>query len=190
MASFPGQPKWTGTRKVNQSGFKWGYRQWGWQWHQLDHMQTVCTSLQTDNHISTSSLNFLLGRYQWVKTESVTETCESSCVLAARMLARNFKSNISCRARTWFTEAVSVNRRSQASRTPATSRSIIPLILDLHHSQQTIIRSQDSATSHSIIPLILDLHHSQQTIIGSQHSCCQPLNHTAHIWPTHIHHRS
>ena len=27
----------------------------GWQWHQLDdHMQTICTSLQTDNHTSTS----------------------------------------------------------------------------------------------------------------------------------------
>ena len=31
---------------------------WGWQWHQLDHMQTVCTSLQTDNHTNTSSLSF------------------------------------------------------------------------------------------------------------------------------------
>jgi len=30
----------------------------GWQWHQLDHMQTICTSLQTDNHTNTSSLNF------------------------------------------------------------------------------------------------------------------------------------
>jgi len=30
----------------------------GWQWHQLDHMQIICTSLQTDNHASTSSLNF------------------------------------------------------------------------------------------------------------------------------------
>ena len=30
----------------------------GWQWHQLDHMQTTCTSLQTDNHTKTSSLNF------------------------------------------------------------------------------------------------------------------------------------
>jgi len=29
----------------------------GWQWHQLDHMQTICTSLQTDNHTNTSSLN-------------------------------------------------------------------------------------------------------------------------------------
>jgi len=28
----------------------------GWQCHQLDHMQIICTSLQTDNHASTSSL--------------------------------------------------------------------------------------------------------------------------------------
>jgi len=30
----------------------------GWQRHQLDHMQTICTSLQTDNHTNTSSVNF------------------------------------------------------------------------------------------------------------------------------------
>ena len=30
-----------------------------WQWHQLGHMQ-VCTSLQTDNHASTSPLKFFL----------------------------------------------------------------------------------------------------------------------------------
>ena len=30
----------------------------GWQWHQLDHMQSICTSLQTDNHTNTSSLHF------------------------------------------------------------------------------------------------------------------------------------
>ena len=29
-----------------------------WQWHPLGHMQ-VCTSLQTDNHASTSPLSFL-----------------------------------------------------------------------------------------------------------------------------------
>ena len=29
-----------------------------WQWHQLGHMQ-VCTSLQTDNHASTTPVNFL-----------------------------------------------------------------------------------------------------------------------------------
>ena len=31
---------------------------WGMQWHQLDHVQTVCASFQTDNHTNTSSLNF------------------------------------------------------------------------------------------------------------------------------------
>ena len=32
---------------------------WGCStWHQLDHTQTIRTSLQTDNHINTSSLNF------------------------------------------------------------------------------------------------------------------------------------
>jgi len=31
----------------------------GWQWHQLDHKQIICTSLQTDNHAITLSLNFL-----------------------------------------------------------------------------------------------------------------------------------
>jgi len=28
-----------------------------WQWHQQGHMQ-ICTSLQTDNHASTSPLSF------------------------------------------------------------------------------------------------------------------------------------
>jgi len=30
----------------------------GWKWHQSDHMQIICTSLQTDNHASTSPLGF------------------------------------------------------------------------------------------------------------------------------------
>jgi len=30
----------------------------GWQWHQLDYMQTICTSLQADNRTNTSLLNF------------------------------------------------------------------------------------------------------------------------------------
>jgi len=28
----------------------------GWQWRHLDHMQIICTSLQADNHASTSPL--------------------------------------------------------------------------------------------------------------------------------------
>jgi len=30
-----------------------------WQWHQLDHLQIICTSPQTDNHTNTSLLSFL-----------------------------------------------------------------------------------------------------------------------------------
>jgi len=33
------------------------------QWHQLDHMQTICTSLQTDNHDNTPPLNFLQAEF-------------------------------------------------------------------------------------------------------------------------------
>jgi len=29
-----------------------------WRWHQLDHTQIICTSLQADNHASTSPLSF------------------------------------------------------------------------------------------------------------------------------------
>jgi len=32
-----------------------------WQWHQLDHMQIICTTFQTDNHASIPSLNFFYG---------------------------------------------------------------------------------------------------------------------------------
>jgi len=34
----------------------------GWRWHQLDHMQIICTSLQTDNHASTSVLGLLIDK--------------------------------------------------------------------------------------------------------------------------------
>jgi len=45
-------------------GFCWD----GSGWHQLDHMQTICTSLQTDNHIT----QFLqAGCSSWRPTKSV-----------------------------------------------------------------------------------------------------------------------
>jgi len=50
----------------------------GWQWHQLDHMQIICTSLQTDNHASTSPLSFLQAatqqQCQSTEGESLTPT--------------------------------------------------------------------------------------------------------------------
>ena len=48
----------------------------GWQWHQLDHMQTICTSLQTDNHINTSSLNFFEGQILFVMSNQQCQSTE------------------------------------------------------------------------------------------------------------------
>ena len=57
-----------------------------WQWHQLGHMQ-VCTSLQTDNHASTSPLSFLqAGCPSCHPTNSV----EALKALANKIHASNF----------------------------------------------------------------------------------------------------
>ena len=54
----------------------------GWQWYQLDHMQTTCTSIQRDNHASTSSLNFLQAR--------CSSWCPTNSVKALKALTHNF----------------------------------------------------------------------------------------------------
>jgi len=46
----------------------------GWQWHQLDHVEIICTSLQTGNHASTSSLNFT----GWMLFLTPNQQCQSS----------------------------------------------------------------------------------------------------------------
>jgi len=44
----------------------------GWQWAQLDHMEIICSLLQTNNHTITSSLHFLqTGCSSWRPTNSV-----------------------------------------------------------------------------------------------------------------------
>jgi len=43
----------------------------GWLWHQLDHMQIICTLLQTDNHASTSPLSFYMPFLTYRPTNSV-----------------------------------------------------------------------------------------------------------------------
>jgi len=44
----------------------------GWQWHQLDHRQLICTLWQTDNHASISPLNLLqVECSSWCPTNSV-----------------------------------------------------------------------------------------------------------------------
>ena len=58
-AYFPGQLGKGSTRKVKPVWIEArddGVL--GWQWYQLDLMQTICPSFQTDNHTKRSSLNF------------------------------------------------------------------------------------------------------------------------------------
>jgi len=45
-----------------------------WQWHQLGRMQ-VGTSLQTDNHASTSPLSLSGGVLAWLSVWSEVPTC-------------------------------------------------------------------------------------------------------------------
>ena len=55
-------------QKGKMSGFKWGKQRWwgfgmaDWQSHQLDHMQTICTSLQARRNV------FVSGGYKFVRT--------------------------------------------------------------------------------------------------------------------------
>jgi len=55
-ASFTGQP---GNSMIKPIWILMQQEMMGLQWHHLHHTQIVCTSLQRDNHASTSSLNFL-----------------------------------------------------------------------------------------------------------------------------------
>jgi len=57
----------------------------GCQWHQLNHMQVISTSLHTDYHDSTSSLKFFTGQMlflppnqQHQSTEGTMKNCKSS----------------------------------------------------------------------------------------------------------------
>jgi len=47
-----------------------------WQWHQLGHMQ-ICTSLQTDNHASTSIL-FFTGRIPFLPPNQQRQSTEGN----------------------------------------------------------------------------------------------------------------
>jgi len=53
-----------------------------WQWHQLGHMQ-VCTSLQTDNHASTSQLSFFTGRMPFLSPKQQHQSTEGTLQIIA-----------------------------------------------------------------------------------------------------------
>jgi len=47
----------------------------GRQWHQLNHTQIICTSLQIDNHASTTSLKNFTG---WLFFLTPNQQCQST----------------------------------------------------------------------------------------------------------------
>jgi len=57
-----------------------GARDSEWQWHQLGRMQ-VCTSLQTDNHASTSPLSFFTGRMPFLPPNQQCKNTEGRNML-------------------------------------------------------------------------------------------------------------
>jgi len=48
-----------------------------WQWHQLDHYAD-CTSLQTDNHTSTTSLKFFTGQMLFLTPNKQSQNTEGN----------------------------------------------------------------------------------------------------------------
>jgi len=48
-----------------------------WQWHQLGRMQ-VCTSLQADNHASTSPLSFFTDRMSFLPPNQQRQSTEGN----------------------------------------------------------------------------------------------------------------
>ena len=60
---LPGQLGYAGTGEVKPLCILMKQEMMEWQWHQLDHMQIICTSLQADNHASTSPLYFLWAAF-------------------------------------------------------------------------------------------------------------------------------
>ena len=51
----------------------------GRQWYQMDHMQIICSSLKTDNHTSTSSLNFFTSQMLFLMPNQQYPSSEGKC---------------------------------------------------------------------------------------------------------------
>ena len=58
-----------------------------WQWHQLGHMQ-VCTSLQTDNHISTPLLSFLQAGCPSCRPTNSVKALKESVSVSIRSISK------------------------------------------------------------------------------------------------------
>ena len=59
-----------------------------WKWHQLGHTQ-VCTSLQTDNHASTSPFSFLQARMAFLAPNQQHQSIEGTDCTAVKHITRS-----------------------------------------------------------------------------------------------------
>jgi len=76
-ALCPGLPGSAGTRKVKPIWILLKQES-EWQWHQLGHVQ-VCTSLQTDNHASTTT-QFFTGRMPSLPPNQQRQSTEGNTI--------------------------------------------------------------------------------------------------------------
>jgi len=76
MASFLVQLNKPSPERLNQIWILMNQEMMGWQWHQLDHMQIICTSLQTHKHASTSSLIFFIGQMLFLMPNQQCQSTE------------------------------------------------------------------------------------------------------------------
>jgi len=61
-----------------------------WQWHQLYHILITCTSLLTNNHASTSSLDNLQAQWlSWCSSSSVKAHCLQSPIV--KQLSKQYR---------------------------------------------------------------------------------------------------
>jgi len=58
----------------------------GWKWYQLDHMQIICTSLQTDNHASTSPLSFYMPDAFLAAQPTATKHCPEGNAISTNVI--------------------------------------------------------------------------------------------------------
>ena len=76
-----------------------------WQWHQLDHMQIICTSRQTDNHASTSPLSFFTGRMPFLppnqQPQSIEGKSERASAKSRARICYSAVQSVAWRGTTW-----------------------------------------------------------------------------------------
>jgi len=73
----------------------------GWQRHQLDHMQVICTLLQKDNHASTASLSFFTGWMLFLFPNQQRQSTEGLTKETWKQMGNKFAINNSTKSASW-----------------------------------------------------------------------------------------